>query len=464
MENKTQATPRRKTSFNFGVKGWLFTLYCCVAWMFISGGWWNGTAQNTMVSIKAEQLGVEAARILGINGAVGYVSLIVLLFIGMAFGKYKTHIVQTLIMVLGGIAICFYGMVNTVATYCLIFLCLDIMANATSNIGLPQMCVQWFPTKKGSVLGWATIGTNLAALVTLTIFNALIAKQGVVVTNVVFGVATIIMGRLNWFFIPDDPRKVGFEPDNGDFTPEELEAHRKLMTGPEVWTNKEAMKNKNFWLLGLAYGMLFMASTGFLSQLVPYQISMNAPDIANGLIASGAAPNPEAAAGMAKGIAAGQAAKLMKFLPLFALPGSILSGWIDQKIGTRKCGMLMAAFYAVAGLCAGFLPYNKITNYAFIFIFFWWTGANANLAMSHVGSVFGPRDYPHVYGRLQFLINLLRVTAPFVLSFALAQFGTYRWAYKVFCVLSIVAFIMLLVADNRIDKKPGEAPTAAYKD
>lgn len=463
MANTTSATPRRKTKFNFGVKGWLFTLYCAIAWMFISGGWWNGTAQNTMVNIKAEQLGVDNAAILGLHGVVGYISLFVMLFIGILFGKYKTHVMQTLIMVVGGIVLCFYGSVNTWAAYAVVFLCIDVMANVTSNIGLPQMCIQWFPTKKGSVLGWATIGTNLAALVTLTIFNALIASKGVVVTNVIFGIATIVMGLINWFFIPNDPRKVGFEPDNGDFTPEEREQLTKLMSGPEVWTNKEAMKNKNFWLLGIAYGCLFMASTGLLSQLVPYQISMNAPGIAQGLMASTGKAFEEVI-GQASGIAAGQAANLMKFLPLFALPGSILSGWIDQKIGTRKTGMMMAAFYVIAAACAGFMPYNKVTNYIFIFVFFWWTGANANLGMSHVASVFGPRDYPHVYGRLQFLINALRVTAPLVLSFALAQFGTYRVAYSVFCVLSVIALILLFISDNRIDKEPGKAPTAAYKD
>ena len=131
---------------------------------------------------------------------------------------------------------------------------------------------------------------------------------------------------------------------------------------------------------------------------------------------------------------------------------------------TRKTGMMMAFFYIIAAACAGFLPYNTVTNYIFIFLFFWWTGANANLAMSHVASVFGPRDYPHVYGRLQFLINALRVTAPLVLSFALARFGTYRVAYTVFCVLSVIAFILLFLSDNRIDKEPGKAPTAAYKD
>lgn len=437
MTKQSTQTPRKKTSFNYGLKGWLLIFYAALAWLFIGGGWWNGTAQNTMVGIKAGQIGIENSDILALNSVIGYVSVFIILFVGILYGKYKTRKVQTIILIVGGIAVCFYGAVSTVATYCVVFLMVDVMANAVSSVGLPQMVIQWFPTKKGSALGWATIGINLAALVTLTVFNYLIGRHGIQVTTTMFGIATIIMGVINWFFIHDDPRSVGFEPDNGDFTPEEMEKHNKLMNGPWHWTNKEALRNKNFWLIGLAYGVNYMASTGFLSQMVPYQISM--------------------------GMDAASAAKIMMLVPILAIPGSIVSGWIDQKFGTRRCGMMMSAFYVVASICGGFLPYNKVTNFIFILFFFWWTGATGNLPMSHANSTFGARDYAHVYGRMAFIINILRVTAPIILSVALNHFGGYRFAYKVFCVCSAAALVMLWFSDNRVDKEPGQAPTASYK-
>lgn len=476
-----KATVRRKTNiFNYGVKGWLLIFYCCLGWMFVSGGWWNGTAGNIMNGQMALQILGDTNNtgpILAMNSYIGYVSVVVILFVGVLFGRFKTRIMQSILMFIGGIAICFYGAVQSMLTYFIVFLLIDIMANATSSVGLPQIIMQWFPTKKGSALGWATIGTNLAALVTFSIFSALIASQGVVVTNIIFGAATIVMGLINLIFIKNDPTQAGFQPDNGDFTPEELEAHKKMMTGPMVWTNKEAMKDKNFWLIGIAYGALFMCSTGLLQQLVPYQIAMNGPIIAAQMAAAqGVEVGTVMGAGM--GAAAAKASALMKWLPAFAVPGSIFSGWLDQKIGTRRTAIIMAICYAIACFCAGglfnLIPYNDVMNYIFVFLFFFWTGANANLGMSHAVSVFGPRDYPHVWGRLAFIVNLLRVTAALVLSWGITNFAVvtpggvnngpgFRAGYSVFFILCIIAIVCLIISDNRVDKLPGEKPTARYK-
>lgn len=431
-----EQNPRKKTGMNYGVKGWLLVLYACLAWLFIGGGWW-ATAQNTMAGIKAEHLGVGRADILAFNSYCGYVSVFVILGIGVLMAKYKTRIMQSVIMIVGGIAVCFYGSVRTVATYLIVFLFLDIMANAVSSVTLPQTIIQWFPTKKGSALGWATVGIQLSSLITLAVLNWLIGRWNAQVATIIFGIATIIMGLINWFFIYDDPRRAGFEPDNGDFTAEEMEAHDKLMAGPECWTNKEALRNKNFWLISLSYGINYMASTGLISQMVPYQISM--------------------------GMEPAAAVRIMMLCPVLAFPGSVISGWIDQKIGTRRCGMLMSGFYVLAALCGGFLPYNVVTNWIFILVFFWWTGATGNLPMSHAASCFGPRDYAHVYGRMAFIINVLRVTSPLILSIGLRYFSGFRFAYKIYCIASLCALIMLFFSDNRVDKEPGKKPTAAYK-
>lgn len=104
--------------------------------------------------------------------------------------------------------------------------------------------------------------------------TALLAWGGPGKTLVIFGAATIVWGIINWFCFPVDPTKVGFLPDNGDSTEEERAALRARMSGPRVWTMKEVLKDRNFWLVMIGYGLLFMVSSGFLQQMVPYQISM----------------------------------------------------------------------------------------------------------------------------------------------------------------------------------------------
>lgn len=453
MANQPTTTPRRKTNFNYGVKGWWCIIYVMIAWMFISGGWWNGTAQNTMVAIKAAQLGLEKYQVLAMNSYIGYLSIIPCFILGALYGKFKTRIMFTLVCIVGGIATCFYGYVDSVAGYYIVVFLIFVMAANSSQVAEPMIITNWFPTKKGSALGWASIGNNLANLITLTILTALIAWGGAGKALVVFGIATIVWGIINWFCFPVDPRKVGFEPDNGDSTEEERAALRARMNGPRVWTMKEVLKDRNFWLVMIGYGLLFMVSSGFLQQLVPYQISMRVPE----LIASGVAPD------QAAGMAAAAAGRWMKLLPLFAVPGSIFGGWLDQKIGTRRAGLMMGVGYIISGLCGGILPYNQVTNFIFVFLFFFMTGSNANMVMSHIMSLYGPRDYPVIWGRSAVIMQIFTVTAPLILSTSLKLTESYRGGYAAFAVASLIGTILIFLAASRIDKEPGQKPTAYYK-
>jgi sugar phosphate permease len=469
MENHTKQAFRRKTDFNYGVKGWLLCLYCMLGFMTIGGAFWAGAAQNTMVAIKAAQIGVENSNILAWNSTAGLAAIIALLGIGILFGRYKTRIMQTLLLVICGIALMFYGRVSSMVGYVVCYFVLDAVGNATSSMGLPQITASYFPTKKGSFLGWATIGANLAALVSLGILGALVAYKDVAFATTCFGVFTIVMGLINWFFISNTPEEAGMLPDNGDFTAEELAAHKAMMSGDPVWTVKEAIKNKNFWLLPIGYGLLFMCSNGFISQMVPYQIEQIRGPIVEGMMQTGNFPNMGAAIGaaMADGTIAAKAIGYMMILPVFAIPGSVFSGWLDQKIGTRRTGIIMAIFYAIAGFAGGLMPYNTVTNWIFMGFFFFWTGANANLVMSHAVSTFGPRDYPRLWGRMAPILNLMRVCSPMVLSLFLANAAAavagYRNAYAFFGCASVVALILIFLTDEHVFKKPGQTPTGATK-
>ena len=461
--------PKAKMSINFGLRGWLLCLYCCVGFMTLGGAFWSAIAQNTMASVMAEQLGTTNANVLAINSYIGYGAIVILLFVGIAFGKYKTRIVQSVALLCCGVALFFYGRATTIVGYIVAYLVIDIVGNATSSMGLPQIAAEYFPTKKGSFLGIATIGATLASAVTLTILNSLVNAGGAKLATAIFAGFTILMGILNWIFIPSDPAKVGFLPDNGDFSKEALEAHQRMMAGPPIWTVKEAVRDKNFWLLPIAYGLLFMVSNGVTSQLVPYQIEQMKTIAASNLFATGQFENMGAAIGaaMADGSIAKTAQSYMQLVPIFAIPGSIVSGIIDQKIGTRKAGMLMAAFYVISCVFGGLMPYNSFTNWVFMGLFFFWSGANANLVMSHAISCFGPRDYPVLWGYMSPIMHIFRVAAPLVLSLFLSIASTsligYRTSYTVFAGASLVALVLIFFSNQNMIKKPGEPATAYTK-
>ena len=437
MSQPIQNKPRAKTNFNYGVHGWLLMIYGLVGFM-TAAAFWTSTAQNTAVGILAQQIGVEDSTLLYWCSVAGVLSVIAMLFVGMLFSKFKTRKMNTIVMVLTGAFLIVYGRITTLWAYVVCYFFIYLLTSTTAAIGIPQIYTSYFPTKKGSIMGWATCGASLAALVALNILNWLVGKGGWAMGTLVFGIFSIVMGLVNWFFIPDTPEQMGVLPDNGDFDEEEMRQRKEILASSKpVWTVREGMRNKNFWLLPIAYGLLFLVNVGIVSQLVKYEISM--------------------------GLTPPQAVKFMSLMPLFAVPGSIFSGWLDQKIGARRSGIVLAIFFAIGTFFGGFAPYNSVTNWLFFGFSIFWGGAISNLPQSHACSCFGFRDYPALWARMNPIMALIRVLSSSVLAFALANLNGYRSAYQIFMVCAIAAGIMLFFSDNQVFKKPGEAPTGALK-
>lgn len=428
---------RTKTNFNYGVHGWLLLFYGMINFM-TAGAFWTAAAQNTAVAEFAVRIGASSATLLYWCTVAGVAATIMMLFVGMLFDKFGTHIMGTAALLLTGICIIIYGHINTLPAYVICFFAIFMFSSATSSFGVPQIFTSYFPTKKGSIMGWASCGSSLASLVSLGALTWLMSKGGWELGTLVFGIFTIIMGLINWFLIPDMPEQMGVLPDNGDFDEAEMQRRQAIIDSPTpVWTLKEGLMNKNFWLLSIAYGLLFLVNIGTVSQLVSFELSM--------------------------GLSQSQALMYMSIMPLFAIPGSIVTGWLDQKIGARRTGIILAAFYAIGTLFGGFVPYSTATNWIFYVFTFFLVGGMSNLPQSHTCSVYGGRDYPKLWGYINPIISLIRVCNTAILAFALSSLNGYRDAYKIFMVCSIIAGVLLFFSDNNVIKDPGEKPTGVIK-
>ncbi|MCD7888226.1 MAG: MFS transporter [Clostridiales bacterium] len=437
MSDQMQSKNRAKTSFNYGVHGWLLMLYGVIGFM-TANAFWGSSAQNTAVGILAEQIGTENSTLLYWCSVAGILSVVAMLFVGMLFSRYKTRKMNTIVMIATGACLILYGHIASLSSYVICYFFIYLLTSITTAIGLPQIFTSYFPTKKGYIMCWATCGASLAALVSLNLLNWLVGKGGWATGTLVFGILSIVMGLVNWFFIPNTPEEMGVLPDNGDFDAEE-EAQRKaiLASSKPIWTTREGMRNKNFWLLPIAYGLLFMINIGIVSQLVSYEISM--------------------------GLTPAKAAAFMSLMPVFAMPGSVFSGWLDQKIGARRTAIALGVCFAIATFCGGFLPYNSVTNWMFFAIATFWGGAISQLPQSHVCSCFGFRDYPALWARMNPIMALIRALNSSVLAFALANLSGYRSAYQIFMFCAIAAVVMLFFSDCQIIKKPSESPTGVIK-
>ena len=62
---------------------------------------------------------------------------------------------------------------------------------------------------------------------------------------------------------------------------------------------------------------------------------------------------------------------------------------------------------------------------------------------SLVGTIFGAKEFPRVFGIVNTIESVIRVTAFSVLAFGLENFGGYTGAYLVFLVLVVLGTVLL---------------------
>ena len=268
-----------------------------------------------MVPELAASSGMDSAMLLNGATAANLIAIPIFLLIGVLYNKFGTRKIHTALMIIPGICLLFFGNTTTYTMYLFLLTILATTTNAVNLSGLPQIYANYFPTKKGLIMGWATSGSAGGAIIALPLL-----------------------------IIPDKPEQMGKRPDNGDITEEEL-AHlrEENETAEPIWTIREALKNKNFWLLAVGYGLMFLLTAGIMMQMVPYQMS--------------------------QGMEQGKAVATISVVALLGIFGSAFSGWLDQKIGVKRTGILLGVAYALACFFGGVMPYTTVTNVLFIAIY-----------------------------------------------------------------------------------------------
>ena len=428
------ATTRKstKTKSNFGVHGWLLVLYGFMGFM-LGGSFWTSNALNEVVPELAASSGMDSAMLLNGATAANLIAIPIFLLIGVLYNKFGTRKIHTALMIIPGICLLFFGNTTTYTMYLFLLTILATTTNAVNLSGLPQIYANYFPTKKGLIMGWATSGSAGGAIIALPLLIALGGKFGFSVALIIFGVFMIVLGIINAIFIPDKPEQMGKKPDNGDITEEEL-AHlrEENETAELIWTIREALKNKNFWLLAVGYGLMFLLTAGIMMQMVPYQMS--------------------------QGMEQGKAVATISVVALLGIFGSAFSGWLDQKIGVKRTGILLGVAYALACFFGGVMPYTTVTNVLFIAIYGAFMGSISNLPMSHAVSIFGVKFYPKIWTLIMPIMRLIASFAASILAYFQAATGSFRGAYAAFMVMAIVSSIILVFTNQSLEKKPGKPP------
>lgn len=419
METKTA----NSTKSNFGAKGWLMILVAGLMFYFYAGMCTDGL--NTIVTSFANAHQVDEAALLSWTTPASWVGLIGSVACSWFIAKIKSNRLAMLITaVLGGITYMCYGVVTTLVGFTVVTAMANFFGMGYCWTCANALMASWFPTKKGLALGWATMGQNLCSATFVLLLTVFMGWAGLNGSFYIMGALLIVAGIFSFLVMRDTPEEMGCAPDNGTVTREELEANRREMEAyKSPWNAKTLLLNKQVWLIGLGFGIFIICNVACISRLIPR------------LIMAGWAP-PKAMASMT--VAA-----------VLGLLGSYLTGWLDQKIGTKKASIAYGCWYVVT-LASCAIPSNNVyLQYFSVFMIGIAIGGIGNLFPSMTATLFGRYDFVRAMGVLNPITNIVRSFAFIIMGAGLSMTGTYHLAYGMVAVLSVIGIILVACIDEK---------------
>jgi len=413
-----------KTSIsNFGRSGWGVVIYCAAMFWFYVGMVNDGS--NITAPAFANAMNIDYPLVLSmgtIAGVIGFLFFVLFGQVNIKIGARKTSFIC---MLMAGIAYAGIGFSTSLLMYAV---CLCIVTGSVMSGGYiagGTLVAKWFPKKKGIVMGYTTMGHNLASAFYVPMIAFLVNSLGLKVGLLVPSIDVMLLGCIGLLMIRDTPEERGQLPDN--VTPLEYKEHYAT-DSVDVnggWTTKSLLKERELWLSAITTGIFQLVTVGVMTQLVVRNMQLGFTEV--------------------------QAISMMTVLAAIGVFGSWAFGVIDTKKGTKPAMLLFAGWYIVA--LALNITETTVGIYASVVMIGMAIGGSANFTTSLPSAVFGRHGFEKVNSVI-FPIQGIITSMNFVLSgLSIRLVGSLRGVYIVFIgVLFINIFLIRIIDEHKFNK------------
>ena len=405
---------------NFGI-GWGTILYCLLMFFLYVGMINDGT--NVLAPAAAANCGVEPGTIITMNGYAGMIAVIGFIIAGQINKKIGPRLTSAICLIISGVTYIGCGNATSVMFYTV---CMTLCATGMMSAGYVAggtLVANWFPKKKGIVMGYTTMGHNFASAFYVAIMTGLIATMGSLnKASWLPGVAAIILGIVGFIFMRNTPQERGINPDN--VSDEVYASEYDTAEDDSDWTTIKLLKTKETWFAAIFTGLFQICSVGVMQQLV----TRNIRDF---------------------GMTQGAALTLMTIVALIGVFGSWIIGVIDQKIGTKKTMQFFGIWYAAA-LVINVLAKGQVglLFYLSILMIGMGIGGSANFTTSLPTSIFGRQGFDKV-NSVVFPIQGFVTAWCFVVNGIVTNvIGNLSVAYIIFAVGAVIVSVCVTFVDE----------------
>lgn len=356
---------QRKANWHGPKQVWIM-IYTAI--LFLIGSCIIGGNNNTVFPALAEMRGwdVNALHIVsGFGCILKGLGILIFARITTRFGP-KNIIVITLFITAALVVV--FGNTSSLPVMLIVILALGLLGGAYEKNGGMKVTANWWPTKKGVVLGFTTMGIIGMNFLYVPVMPKLFGAVGISMGMNIVAIIIAVIALLAVFFVKSTPEEAGAFPDgNPDYAVEGASIEHQMREYKSPFTFKKICSDPYTWTMGIGSGLAFLAVMTFIASLIPtllsygYTMTLSATVFAVG-----------------------------GFMGLF---GSFLFGLIDQKIGTKKAFVIYFFVIIIGFICTLFMDKNVLFVWAASIIVFGAQGALCNLLPSFVATRYGRWDY-----------------------------------------------------------------------
>lgn len=375
----------------------------------------------------AEDTGWTRTAIVGAASVAGVVSMFISPLAGWVLQRFGPRILLASSMLVLGGAIMSIRWVDNIVMFYVLFGIGRVIFSSPVQIGASTVVAQWFVTKRGratSALGvMHSLGMGFFPLFAQVLMNASDGDWrmawfwiGISVWAVALPPTLIALIR--------SPESVGLKPDGliangGDDETDETESKPIAVENEVQWTLHEAMRTPAMWMLALAGGLVFFIHTG---------VNIH-----------------QAAFLRDQGISASVAASALTVMAVGTALGSILWGWLLDRLPVRTVYAMTAGW--LGGVALLFLLVDS-APVAFVVAAVFGIGLGGLLVVPPVvmADYFGRRSLGAIRGVTEPFVSGGQAIGGIAAGIIFDLSDSYEGTFPMFTVAALIGVVLIVLS------------------
>ncbi|MDW8563578.1 MFS transporter [Staphylococcus shinii] len=400
---------------------WLILIGLCVS-VGLGKAALNNSA-GLFLSPVSQDLNVGVGSLTIYLSVSSIVTLLFLPFGGKLLSKYSARLVLFFAIVFQAGAFALFGLMNSIWGWYLLAIPLAIGGVFITVIGGPVLIERWFSKGKGLALGILSAIGGLLGVFAQPIIGALISQFGWRNAYFITGLGVlIIVAPIILLLIRNSPKDKNTKA-YGD-TSTDIDPHKQIQNIEGI-SYTTAKKTPAFFLLVLFF-FIITAISSFTMHVPTYLVN--------------------------HGQKVSIAGAMMSALMVGVFVGSLVFGYLTDKIGAKKVGLLAMILGLIATILLIAMPDFIVVVAVALFLFGVFTSSIGTIAPAMASSLFGSKDYSQIYSTSSIGLALASIVALPAYGFIYDISGSYTTGLIIIILLFVVNIIAIILAFKNKEK------------